>query len=82
MVIDEGSASAWTWKGADMNVDAGGGIAARVERIGARIAERELDALLVEDAADLRYVSGYTGSNGLALLRVGHQFVALGAREG
>ncbi len=46
-----------------------GGIAARLELLGARIAERELAALLVEDAADLRYVSGYTGSNGLALLR-------------
>jgi Xaa-Pro aminopeptidase len=45
------------------------GIAARVELLGARIAEQKLDALLVEDAADLRYVSGYTGSNGLALLR-------------
>src|SRR5579862_9978817 len=45
------------------------GIAVRLELLGARVAERELDALLVEDAADLRYVSGYTGSNGLALLR-------------
>ncbi len=45
------------------------GIAARLERIGTRIADRKLDALLVEEAADLRYVSGYTGSNGLALLR-------------
>ena len=52
-----------------MNSAPGAGIAARLGRIGAQIAERELDALLVEDAADLRYVTGYTGSNGLALLR-------------
>jgi Xaa-Pro aminopeptidase len=45
------------------------GIARRLGLLGARIAERELDALLVEEAADLRYVSGYSGSNGLALLR-------------
>jgi Xaa-Pro aminopeptidase len=52
-----------------MTSDKTAGIAARLERIGAQISDRGLDALLVEDAADLRYVSGYTGSNGLALLR-------------
>ena len=45
------------------------GIPARVARLGEQLAERELDALLVEERADLRYVSGYTGTNGLALLR-------------
>jgi Xaa-Pro aminopeptidase len=56
-----------------MNNGAGGGaregIAARLERLGMRLAELELDALLVDSPADLRYVSGYTGTNGLALLR-------------
>src|SRR6185437_4519842 len=45
------------------------GIPARLERISEPVGERGLDALLVEEAADLRYVSGYTGTNGLALLR-------------
>ena len=45
------------------------GVPARLERIAERIGELELDALLVEEHADLRYVSGYTGTNGLALLR-------------
>jgi Xaa-Pro aminopeptidase len=45
------------------------GPGARLERLGDRVAELGLDALLVEEHADLRYVSGYTGSNGLALLR-------------
>jgi Xaa-Pro aminopeptidase len=45
------------------------GVPARLGRIAARIAALELDALLVEEHTDLRYVSGYTGSNGLALLR-------------
>ncbi len=49
--------------------DAGVGPPARLGRLAARLAERELDALLVEEPADLRYVSGYTGSNGLAVLR-------------
>ncbi|HEY7835939.1 MAG TPA: aminopeptidase P family protein [Solirubrobacteraceae bacterium] len=56
-----------------MNNGAGGGaregIAARLERLGMRLAELELDALLVDSPVDLRYVSGYTGTNGLALLR-------------
>jgi len=49
--------------------DAGVGPPARIGRLAARLAERELDGLLVEEFADLRYVSGYTGSNGLAVLR-------------
>ena len=43
---------------------AGGG---RPERLGRLIAEAELDVLLVEGAANLRYLAGYTGSNGLLL---------------
>jgi Xaa-Pro aminopeptidase len=45
------------------------GLGARLERLGARLVELELDALLVDEPVDLRYVSGYTGTNGLALLR-------------
>jgi Xaa-Pro aminopeptidase len=45
------------------------GIPARLERLGASIRELGLDVLLVDSPVDLRYVSGYTGTNGLALLR-------------
>ena len=45
------------------------GVPARLARLAVRIGELELDALLVDEHTDLRYVSGYTGTNGLALLR-------------
>jgi Xaa-Pro aminopeptidase len=45
------------------------GIQARIAQLEERIAELELDVLLVDSPVDLRYVSGYTGTNGLALLR-------------
>ncbi len=41
----------------------------RPERLGRLIADAQLDALIVEGAANLRYLAGYTGSNGLALVR-------------
>ena len=44
-----------------------GAVASRLERLEALLAERELDALLVTGPANLRYLTGYTGSNGLAL---------------
>jgi Xaa-Pro aminopeptidase len=40
----------------------------RADRVAARLAERELDLLLVTDLVNLRYLTGFTGSNGLALL--------------
>ncbi len=40
----------------------------RAERLGGLIADAEIDALIVEGAANLRYLTGYTGSNGLALV--------------
>jgi len=42
--------------------------AARVERLRAAIAAEALDALIVAGAANLRYLTGYTGSSGLALV--------------
>ena len=42
----------------------------RPARLGRLVADAELDALVVEGAANLRYLTGYTGSNGLALVRV------------
>src|SRR6202011_5060017 len=41
---------------------------ARVARLRAAIVDAELDALIIDGAANLRYLTGYTGSNGLALL--------------
>ena len=43
--------------------------AARAERLGELVAASALDALIVEGAANLRYITGYTGSSGLALVR-------------
>jgi Xaa-Pro aminopeptidase len=41
---------------------------ARRSRIAAALAERNLDALIVSGAPNVRYLTGFTGSNGLALL--------------
>ena len=43
--------------------------AGRAARLGELIAAEQLDALVVEGAANLRYLTGYTGSSGLALAR-------------
>jgi Xaa-Pro aminopeptidase len=47
----------------------------RVKRIAAQVRERGLDALLVTGQVNVRYVTGFTGSSGLALV------VARGAGE-
>jgi Xaa-Pro aminopeptidase len=41
----------------------------RLARLAALAGEAGLDGLIVEGAANLRYLTGYTGSNGLALVR-------------
>lgn len=41
---------------------------ARPDRLAALLAERELDALLVTDPANLRYLTGFTGTSGLCLV--------------
>jgi len=43
----------------------------RLDRLHAALAAEGLDALIVEGAANLRYLTGYTGSNGLALVGAG-----------
>ena len=40
----------------------------RADRLAALAAERELDAVLVTNLVDVRYLTGYTGSNGLAVV--------------
>jgi Xaa-Pro aminopeptidase len=43
----------------------------RVERLAAELAERGLDALLVVAPINLRYLTGFTGSHGLAVIGAG-----------
>ena len=43
----------------------------RATTIAGLLAERELDALLVTDLANLRWLTGFTGSNGLAVVGAG-----------
>jgi Xaa-Pro aminopeptidase len=43
----------------------------RADEVAARAAERELDALLVRDPTNLRWVCGFTGTNGLAVIGAG-----------
>jgi Xaa-Pro aminopeptidase len=45
--------------------------AARAQRLAASLGERELNALLVSAPLDVRYLTGYTGSNGMALVGAG-----------
>ena len=42
----------------------------RADRVAARLAERELDLLLVTDLINLRYLTGFSGTNGLAIVGV------------
>jgi Xaa-Pro aminopeptidase len=43
----------------------------RAERLAAAAAARDLDALLVTDLVNLRYLTGFTGTNGLAVVGAG-----------
>ena len=40
----------------------------RADRVAARLHERELDLLLVTDRTNLRYLTGFTGTNGMAVV--------------
>ncbi len=40
----------------------------RADRIAGRLAERKLDLLLVTDRTNLRYMTGFTGTNGMAVV--------------
>ncbi|HUR85760.1 MAG TPA: Xaa-Pro peptidase family protein [Solirubrobacteraceae bacterium] len=43
-------------------------MSSRVERVLADVAERELDALLVSDLVNIRWLTGFTGSNAAAVI--------------
>lgn len=46
----------------------------RVARLSAELRERELDALVVASPLNLRYLTGFTGSNGLAIVSAGESY--------
>jgi Xaa-Pro aminopeptidase len=52
---------------------------ARAGSLAAQLSERGVDALLVSTPFNLRYLTGFTGSNGLALLAAGEQGLPGGA---
>jgi Xaa-Pro aminopeptidase len=43
-------------------------VSSRADRLAGRLAERELDQLVVSNLVNVRYLSGFTGSNGIALV--------------
>ena len=43
-------------------------MSARADRVAQRLAERGLDLLLVTDLTSVRYLTGFTGTNGMAVL--------------
>jgi Xaa-Pro aminopeptidase len=46
-------------------------MASRAERLEPQLAEKELDALVVTNLVNLRYLTGYTGSNGVGVVGPG-----------
>lgn len=54
-------------------------VAGRVERLRAAMAERDLDGFVVTDLASVRWLTGFTGSNGL--LTVDHDAIVLATDE-
>jgi Xaa-Pro aminopeptidase len=60
------------------SVGAANGEGARAERLAVELREHEIDALLVTAPVNVRYVTGFTGSNGLALVLAGEQADARG----
>jgi Xaa-Pro aminopeptidase len=46
-------------------------VSPRADRLEERLAERELDALVVTNLVNVRYLTGYTGSNGIAVVGPG-----------
>jgi Xaa-Pro aminopeptidase len=51
-----------------MSAVAASAIEARADRLAERLAERELDALLVTELVNVRYLTGFTGTNGACIV--------------
>jgi Xaa-Pro aminopeptidase len=45
-------------------------VTTRADRLAERVAERELDAVVISNLVNVRYLSGYTGSNGICVIGV------------
>ena len=52
--------------------------AARAERVVAALDERELDALVVTDLVDVRWLTGFTGTNGACVVTPGARLFLVG----
>ena len=60
---------AWSWsKGCPVRDNGEGEFEARLSRVSAGLGERKLDSLLVSFGPNLRYLSGFTGDNGVLLV--------------
>ena len=57
-------------------------ISQRRERLRRRLAAVELDAMLITDLVNVRYLSGFTGSNAALLIRVDDDTPVLAGRRG
>src|SRR5512134_443564 len=51
-----------------MNVQAAAAVEARTDRLVELLDERELDCLLVTDLFNVRYLTGFTGTNGACVV--------------
>jgi Xaa-Pro aminopeptidase len=56
-----------------MNVQAAGAVEARTDRLMELLTERELDCLLVTDLVNVRYLTGFTGTNGACVVTPGER---------
>ncbi len=52
----------------------------RQARIGGRLADKDLDALIVTDPVNVRYLSGFVGSNGVLVVTAGHRVLLTDSR--
>lgn len=57
-----------------------GGPLGRQERLLATLAERGLDAMMVSDLSNVRYLTGYVGSNGVAVISPGGRYLFTDSR--
>ena len=51
-----------------MNVQAAGAVEARTDQLVELLTERELDCLLVTELINVRYLTGFTGTNGACVV--------------
>lgn len=64
------------------NVNSSSEFATRRDRVASALASRKLDAVIISSEPNIRYVSGFTGSNGLVLLWPGEAVLFTDPRYG